>query len=399
MSIHAFDQRLQHITPEILSQIAKIDELKGRWTAGAQLSPIVLDRLKQSVLITSTGASTRIEGSKLSDEDVEKLMRGISIEKFSDRDKQEVQGYFELLQNVFNSWENIPFNESTIKHFHKELLKYTEKDKLHRGDYKKKENKVQMVNAAGESISVLFDTTPAYLTPSAMTELIEWTQNALREKKYHPLLVIGNFLVEFLQIHPFEDGNGRLSRILTNLLMLREGYLYMPYISHEKLVEDNKPDYYMALRTSQKATQEGQDDITAWISFFLTIILKQSEMAVDLLSAENIEKTLSPNQLAAWQYLQKVGEATPLEIAKNAHIARPTVNQAMDKLIKLKKVERLGLGSATRYRTRAAPHRCCETRAPSSRRARATPLCPKDAPAQRAAPRGEHSANWRRMRA
>lgn len=345
-----FDQRLIHITPEILSYIAKIDELKGRWVAGAQLNPVILDRLKQSVLITSTGASTRIEGAKLSDEDVEKLMRGISIEKFSDRDKQEVQGYFELLQNVFNSWHDLSFNEGTIKHFHKELLKYTEKDTLHRGDYKKRENKVQMVNAIGASIGILFDTTPAFRTPSAMVELIEWTQNALREKKYHPLLVIGNFLVEFLLIHPFEDGNGRLSRILTNLLLLKEGYLYMPYISHEKLVEDNKPDYYMALRTSQKTIQADQEDISEWLSFFLKIFLTQSQMAVDLLSAENIEKTLSANQLAGWLYLQKVRQASPLEIAQNAKIARPTVNQVMDKLIRLKKVERVGLGRSTRYR-------------------------------------------------
>ncbi len=277
-------------------------------------------------------------------------MRGISIEKFSDRDKQEAQGYFELLQNVFNSWKDLSFNEGLVKHFHKELLKYTKKDKLHRGEYKKKENKVQMINAAGESIGVLFDTTPAFRTPSAIVEVIEWTQNAFVEKKYHPLLVVGDFLVEFLLIHPFEDGNGRLSRILTNLLLLKEGYLYMPYVSHEKLVEDNKPEYYMALRKSQKAVQANQNNITAWLSFFLKIVLTQSRMAVDLLSSEYIEKTLSSNQLAVWQYLQKVTEATPLEIAKQAGIARPTVNQVMNKLIRLKKVERIGLGRSTRYR-------------------------------------------------
>ena len=157
-----FDQRLQNLATSIVSDVAKIDELKGMWVAGAQLNPVVLGRLKRSVLITSTGASTRIEGARLSDEDVAKLMRGISIEKFADRDKQEVKGYFELLQNVFNSWKNLSLNEGTIKHFHKELLKYVEKDKLHRGEYKKSENKVHMVNAAGESIGILFDTTPAY---------------------------------------------------------------------------------------------------------------------------------------------------------------------------------------------------------------------------------------------
>ena len=345
-----FNQRLQNLAPSILSDVAKIDELKGMWVAGAQLNPVVLSRLKQSVLITSTGASTRIEGAKLSDEDVEKLMRGLYVEKFTDRDKQEVKGYFELLQNVFNSWKSLSFNEGTIKHFHQELLKYVEKDKLHRGEYKKSENKVHMVNAAGKSVGILFDTTPAYLTPTAMLELIEWTLKSLREKTYHPMLIIGNFLVEFLQIHPFTDGNGRLSRILTNLILLKVGYLYMPYVSHEKIIEDNKPDYYLALRASQKTFGTKQEDINPWLKFSLKIILKQSEMAVDLLSAQNIEKTLSRNQLMAWEYLQKAAEATPRDIAKNAGIARPTVNQIMDKFIRLKKVERLGLGRSTRYR-------------------------------------------------
>lgn len=344
------DQRLQNLAPSILSDIGKIDELKGMWSAGAQLNQVVLGRLKQSVLITSTGASTRIEGAKLSDEDVEKLMRGISIEKFTNRDKQEVKGYFELLQNVFNSWKSLSLNEGTIKHFHQELLKYVEKDKLHRGEYKKSENKVHMVNSDGESIGILFDTTPAYITPTAMLEIIEWAQKALKDRTYHPLLVIGNFLVEFLQIHPFTDGNGRLSRILTNLLFLKAGYLYMPYVSHEKLIEDNKPDYYLTLRASQKTFRTKNEDINPWLKFFLKIILKQSEMAVDLLSVENIEKTLSRNQLRAWEYLQKDTEATPRDIAKNAGIARPTVNQIMDKFIRLKKVERLGLGRSTRYR-------------------------------------------------
>src|SRR5712692_6642759 len=135
-----FNRRLQHVPPEIWSKIAQIEELKGRWIQGAQLSPHTLGRLKRSVLVTSTGASTRIEGARLSDEDVERLLRGLSVQKFADRDKQEVLGYYELLQNVFEAWEHIPFSESAIKHFHKELLKYVEKDKLHRGDYKKMEN-------------------------------------------------------------------------------------------------------------------------------------------------------------------------------------------------------------------------------------------------------------------
>ncbi|MFH1820791.1 MAG: Fic family protein, partial [Candidatus Nealsonbacteria bacterium] len=290
------------------------------------------------------------EGARLSDEDVEKLMRGIDIQKFTDRDKQEVRGYFELLENVFNSWKSFKFSENAIKHFHKELLKYVKKDEAHRGDYKKEENKVYMIDAAGKSVGVLFNTTPAYLTPKEMQELVEWTEGALVEKKYHPLLIVGNFLVEFLQIHPFQDGNGRLSRILTNLLLLKEGYFYMPYISHEKFIEDNKPDYYLALRRSQKTFKSGHEDIMPWLDFFLTIFLKQSEMAIDLLSKENIERLLTQKQLAVWEYLEKVDSATPREISKKTKVAYPTVRQVIDKLMRLKKIERVGQGRSTSYK-------------------------------------------------
>ena len=345
-----FNRRLEYVSAEIVSKLTQIDQLQGQWIAGAKLSPQVLGRLKRSVLVTSTGASTRIEGVKLSDEDIEKMMRGVSIQKFTNRDKQEVKGYYELLENVFNSWKTLRFNESTIKHFHNELLKYADKDKRHKGDYKKQENKVHIVNEAGESVGILFDATAAYLTPKEMQELIEWTNNALTEKKYHTLLIIANFLVEFLKIHPFQDGNGRLSRILTNLLLLKEGYEYIPYVSHEKLVEDNKPEYYIALRKSQKTIGSKKENITPWLEFFLTIFLQQSRMAVGLLSKENIEKLLSKKQLAVWNYLQQTDEASTGDIIKNTKIARPTAKQALEVLLRLKKIERVGLGRGARYR-------------------------------------------------
>lgn len=345
-----FDKRIALISPEILSKIARIEELKGRWTAGVNLSPYLLGQLKRSVLITSTGASTRIEGAKLSDEDVEKLMQGLAIQKFADRDKQEVQGYFELLQNVFESWDSIKFSENSIKHLHKELLRYVDKDKLHRGEYKRGENRVEMVDSKGRGIGVLFDTTPAYLTPKYTQELVEWTQAALEIKTYHSLLIIGNFIVEFLNIHPFTDGNGRLSRVLTNLLLLKEGYLFMPYVSHEKLIEDEKPEYYLALRKSQKTFKLKKENILDWLNFFLDIVLEQSQQAIALLTTENIEPILSKKQLKVWEYLSMVKEATPQQIADRTKIGRPTVNQSLTKLLKLKKVERLGLARSTRYR-------------------------------------------------
>lgn len=327
-----------------------IDELKGRFVGGASLNPQILGRLKKSVLVTSTGASTRIEGAKLSDEDVEKLMRGLSMQKFKDRDKQEVQGYYELLENVFSAYNKIPFSESSILHFHLELLKYTEKDTLHRGKYKSAENQVEMLDETGASVAIVFATTPAWLTGKEMQELMEWTTNAFNEKKIHNLIVIANFIVEFLKIHPFQDGNGRMSRILTNLLMLQHGYEYVPYVSHEKLVEDNKAEYYMMLRQSQKTFGTDVEDVCLWLEFFLHISFTQAKGAISLLSNESIEKLLSPKQLLVWQYLVTTEEATPGEISKATNVARPTVSQALDTLLRFKKVERIGQGRTTRYR-------------------------------------------------
>jgi len=345
-----FNHRIEYISASLVSKLSRIDELKGKWMIGAQLSPQALGRLKRSVLITSTGASTRIEGAMLSDSDIEKLMCGIGVQKFADRDKQEVNGYYELLKNIFNSWKRLRLNESTIKHFHQELLKYVEKDKHHRGDYKKRENMVHMIDEAGQSIGILFETTSAFLAPNEMQELVGWTQDALDKKTFHPLLVIGNFLVEFLKIHPFQDGNGRLSRVLTNLLLLKAGYLYAPYVSHEKLVEDNKPDYYFALRQSQKTIGTEKEDIGAWLEFFLSMILDQSQRAVDLLSKESVEKFLSKKQLVVWNYLKKAEVVSTGDIVKKTKVARGTVKQAIEVLLRLKKIERIGLGRSSRYR-------------------------------------------------
>ncbi|MEY4723536.1 MAG: hypothetical protein RLZZ324_1049 [Candidatus Parcubacteria bacterium] len=343
------DTRINNLPNHIWSLINEIDELKGQWVGGAKLNTQLLGRLKRSVLVTSTGASTRIEGVKLADEDVEKLMRGLTLSKFSDRDKQEVRGYFALLEAVFDSWRTISFSESSIKHLHKELLKYASKDEGHRGDYKKGENSVVAEDETGKPIGVVFATVPAYLTPKRMQELVDWTRAALAERTTHPLLIVSSFIVEFLAIHPFQDGNGRLSRVLTNLLMLRAGYEYMPYVSHEKFVEDNKSEYYIALHRSQMTLWTEREDVTAWLEFFLTMLLAQATSAIELLSQENIERILSPMQLRVWRHLESVDEASAGDIATATGVVRKTVSQALGVLLRLKKIKRIGQGRGTRY--------------------------------------------------
>jgi len=345
-----FDSRLNNVPGAVWNKITQIDELKGRWSAGTKLNPHLLGRLKRSVLVTSTGASTRIEGVKLSDEEIEKFLKGISIQKLIDRDEQEVKGYYELLENVFNSWQHIKFSEGALKHFHKELLKYTEKDRFHLGEYKKQENKVHAVDGNGRILGVVFDTTPAYKTPIEMQELAEWTVNALKIKTHHHLLIIANFIVEFLAIHPFQDGNGRISRVLTNLLLLQAGYSYIPYVSHEKLIEDNQQGYYLALRASQKTFKSKNKSITAWLEYFADILLKQTGLAIELIGQENIESILSEKQSSVWKLFQEEEVLAPGKIASKLRIARPTVNQILTKLMKLGKIERIGLGRAVRYK-------------------------------------------------
>jgi Fic family protein len=347
--MNSYSTRLSKLPTSLWQRLAQIDEVKGQWHHGAGLSPQVLGRLKRSVLITSTGASTRIEGAHLSDEAVERLMRGPRLQQFADRDAQEVRGYYEVLQLVFDSFASIDLTENQIKQLHALLLRYATKDQRHRGQYKTLANKVEMTDVDGHAVP-LFDTMPPYLTAKQMAELVAWTNQELAAATHHPLCVIGTFVVEFLKIHPFLDGNGRLSRVLTNMLLLRAGYNYPPYVSHEHLIEANKTDYYLALRRAQTTFGTDHETVTPWLEFFITICLTQARQAAALLSNTAITQLLSPNQLLVWNYLGTVDEAPPRTIAKATTVPQPTVAQALDKLLALDKVERLGLGRATRYR-------------------------------------------------
>jgi Fic family protein len=195
----------------------------------------------------------------------------------------------------------------------------------------------------------MFETTPAYLTGKEMQELVDWTADALEKNRFHQLLVIANFIVEFLKIHPFEDGNGRLSRVITNLLLLRSGYTFVQYVSHEQIIERRKDEYYIALRKSQETFKTDYDTISPWLNFFLSVVQEQATKALSYLQAEKIEDTLSPKQYEVWKYLSGVKEAAPGEIVKATDMALGTVRQALDRLVELGEIKRVGRGRATRY--------------------------------------------------
>lgn len=344
-----FDHRIKNPDPQIVALLAEIDGARGEFKSGLRMTPQAITNLKKSTLITSAGASTRIEGAKLNDEEVEKVLHGLAVSKFADRDSQEVQGYLETLQNVFDSFQTLPLRESVIASLHNQLLKYSPKDDAHRGGYKKRENTVGILGPDGKVARIMFETTPAYLTGKEMQELVDWTADALEKKRFHRLLVIANFIVEFLKIHPFEDGNGRLSRVLTNLLLLRSGYQFVQYVSHEQIIERRKDEYYLALRKSQETFKTDHDTISSWLNFFLSVVHEQATKALSYLQEEKIEDTLSPKQYEVWKHLSNVKEAAPGEIVKATDMALGTVRQALDRLVELGEIKRVGRGRATRY--------------------------------------------------
>lgn len=265
------------ITPEMLRLVSELDEFKGQWRALRHLSPEKLTSLRRVATIESVGSSTRIEGSKLSDREVEDLLGRLEISEFKTRDEQEVAGYAYAMDQVFDAYEQIPVTENMIGQLHRDLLRYSSKDERHRGGYKTLPNHVSAFDAAGRELGIVFQTSSPFDTPRAMEELVAWFTKAERERSLHPLLLIGCFVVVFLAIHPFQDGNGRLSRVLTTLMLLRAGYLHVPYSSLESIIEASKEGYYLALRRTQTSLGNESPDWEAWLLFFLRSLVKQKD--------------------------------------------------------------------------------------------------------------------------
>lgn len=338
------------LNQEILGKITQIDEFKGLWKGSLRLSPQTLGRLKRSVLITSTGASTRIEGSKMSDEEVARLIQGLKSTPPRGRDAEEVAGYADLLGRIFDNWKTLKITEGQILHFHKILLNFSEKDKRHRGNYKTEDNKVVMRKEDGTEV-VIFEPTKPYLTKKEMDDVLFWITEQMESKKTHPLIIIANFIFEFLAIHPFRDGNGRLSRALTTLLLLKTGYTYVPYVSLDEIIEERKIDYYLALRKTQSKHKTKNEDITSWLNFFLDTLLEQIKRAKSIMEEDQPEKLLSEKQLTIYQLFQtETLSVSEIEKLLNKSIPMATIKQALSRLVALKLIERIGVKRGARYK-------------------------------------------------
>jgi Fic family protein len=322
------------ITPEVLSLIARIDEFKGAWRALGKLAPDRLSALRRVATIESIGSSTRIEGSKLSDREVERLLANLQIKSFATRDEQEVAGYAELMDLVFNSWQDIPITENHIKQLHQILLQYSEKDSRHRGYYKTNSNSVAAFDESGAQIGIVFETATPFDTPRLMSELVEWARQEIESGHLHRLLIITVFVVVFLEIHPFQDGNGRLSRALTTLLLLQSGYAYVPYSSLESVIEHNKEAYYLALRQTQGSIRTDTPNWQPWLTFFLRSLAEQIKRLEKKLEREKLVlATLPALSLQIVEFAREHGRITIGEAIKLTGASRNTLKQHFRSLV------------------------------------------------------------------
>jgi len=337
------------LSNDILLKIAEIDEMKGKWSGSLDLNPRILGQLKRSVIITSTGSSTRIEGSKMTDREVDRFLRGINQMTPKNRDEEEVAGYADLLGRIFDNYKALKITEGVILQLHDIMLSFSKKDEIHRGKYKAKDNTVAIMEK--EKIKkILFDPPPPWLVKKEMDDVLEWLKERQEKKDIHPLVMIANFIFEFLAIHPFQDGNGRLSRGLTNLMMLQNGYMYVPYISLEEIIEEKQADYYLSLRKTQKNHKTSDENIEPWLLFFLDCVSIQVKKALELLKGKNPESLLSEIQKKIYDLFTSDIELGVSEIKNRIDAPLPTIKKSVARLVEYKLIERLGQGPATRYK-------------------------------------------------
>jgi len=322
------------ISPEMLRLIGEIDEFKGGWRAMTTLAPDRLLKLKRVATIESIGSSTRIEGAKLTDAQVEELLSRMEQKSFVSRDEQEVAGYAEVMDAVFDSHTSIQLTENYIKQLHAMLLRHSIKDERHRGEYKKLSNNVEAFDAEGKSVGIVFETASPFDTPYKMQELFAWTREAMLDRAWHPLIVVGMFVVVLLEIHPFQDGNGRLSRVLTMLLLLQAGYAYAPYSSLESVIEMNKEDYYLALRRTQGTLKRDEPDFEPWLLFFLRTLKKQKDRLASMIVRDPQVEELHPDAFKILEDARRMGRITTGEAEKLTGAPRPTVKMRISELVR-----------------------------------------------------------------
>ncbi len=329
---------------QLISRISQIDRFDAQWTNIEKREGQSLKQLKSIATVRSVGASTRIEGAKLSDKEVEILLKNIDITKLEDRDSQEVVGYFNVLDLISDAYSDIEITENGLKNLHNLLMKHSEKDAWHKGNYKQFSNAVEATLPDGTK-QLIFQTRPeGFPTQEAMRSLVNWYNS---DNETHPLVKSALFAYEFVSIHPFQDGNGRLSRLISTLLLLKNGYKWIQYVSLEHEIESRKTEYYNVLRSCQ--SQRPNEDISEWISFFFSALLNIQQQLIRKLDYQGLKSALSPRENSILMFIENNPGCKRSEIVQRLNIPAPTVKRILADFVQKKLIHKYGLGAGTNY--------------------------------------------------
>lgn len=343
MSNEVFNFKL-NIDWKLINLISEIDRFDANWTAIERKENQSLKELKSIATVWSVGASNRIEGNKMSNEEVDVLLQEMDITKLTDRDSQEVVGYFEILDLISESYENINLTESHIKSLHNGLMKYSAKDQWHKGHFKLHSNTVEASFPDGTRQNIFQTTEAGFATEDAIMQLLDWYNS---ETEVHPIIKLASFVYDFLSVHPFQDGNGRLSRLISTLLLLKNGYKWIQYVSFEHEIENRKNEYYQVLRSCQ--AQRPNEDITVWIQFFLSCLSNIQTQLMAKLQKSGVETQLSPKEKSIFTIIQNRPNIQSGKIAEKLGIPAPTVKRILSELIEKSLIEKQGKGRSVSY--------------------------------------------------
>jgi Fic family protein len=341
-------------TQRIIQKIGQIDQFKGEWKQLDKEENRYLKELRKIATIQSIGSSTRIEGSSLTDVEIASLIKNLKISKLQTRDEQEVGGYYDTLETIIENAQSIDLTFSNIHTLHNLLLKYSSKDDRHRGKFKELTNKVVAAYPDGTT-RVVFNTTEPFLVEKEMSELVDWTNNALSGGEIHPLIIISTFIYEFLSIHPYQDGNGRLSRLLTNLLLIKLDYKFVLYVSFEHIIEQKKAAYYQALMEGQRNRYKAEERIDKWTLFFLESLSELiQKLEHKLKEYRNLGGYMNERQKEILNYIQ-INQPIKLgDITKDLpQYSTATIKKDLQYLVNEFEIEKLGNNKGTVYKIKS----------------------------------------------
>jgi len=329
---------------KLINELSQIDKFGGSWSSIEKREGKSLKQLKSIATVRSVGASTRIEGSKLTDDEVEILLKNIEVSKLEERDRQEVIGYFEVLDTISEAYKDIDITESSIKHLHNILMRHSKKDEWHKGNYKSQSNVVEATNQDGSKHIVFQTTAPGLATEEAMRKLIDWYNS---DKETHTMVRSAIFIYDFLSIHPFQDGNGRLSRLLATLLLLRHGYSWIQYVSFEHEIESRKTEYYKVLMQCQ--SERPGEDLYTWVHFFLDCLNNIQNQLINKLGIQNSSAQMAPRERMVYTFIENHPGSKSGEISKKLDIPLPTVKRILTEMVEKKLLFKHGVSAGTNY--------------------------------------------------